>query len=122
MDNNIIYYFGTSLTQAGHYIWEVKNNTLSELNTYSILKRLPFNPENLNNNLPNGNIIFYQGGGYTVIGITGSCKDTRPSSKSIFFINKIVSFNELKELLLSIPIVNKMIEQMTFNINWDYGQ
>lgn len=109
-------YFGTDLTTHGHYIFELEDNRMTK--TGIDFRGLPFHPEELTNNLPKGEVIFYQGGGYTVLGISGSCKDTRPGTKSIFWIDKIVTKSELSEILYTIPIAKTIIDQMDFVINW----
>ncbi len=100
-------YFGTSLAEHGHYIFEIKD--MSMIKQGIQFNYLPFHPEELTNNLPKGKVIFYQGGGFTVIGISGSCKDTRPGTKSIFWVQEIITYNELKNQILSNAITKAII-------------
>lgn len=108
-------YFGTSLTEYGHYRW-LLNNGLQYQGLK--LKDLPFNPEGLTNNLPKGETIFYQGGGYTVIGISGSCKDTRPGTKSIFWVEAIITRDAMKQCILDNPHAMSIINAMPFEVKW----
>ena len=109
-------YFGTDLTTHGHYRFVLDYHRMSKV-TYRF-EQLPFHPEELTNNLPKGEVVFYQGGGVTVIGIAGSCKDDRPGTKSIFWIDEIVSFGVLKERIFNTPSAKMIIDQMKFKVNW----
>jgi len=109
-------YFGTSLSDYGHFIFELTDDSM--INQWIDRKGLPFNPEELTHGLPKGEVIFYQGGGFTVIGISGSCKDTRPGTKSIFWVEEILDYDKLKEKILTTPITKKITDQMPFKINW----
>ena len=81
-------------------------------------KDLPFNPEGLTNNLPKGETIFYQGGGYTVFGISGSCIDTRPGTKSIFWVKETISRDEIIDCIEMNEIAMKIINTMPFKVQW----
>ena len=70
------------------------------------------------NNLPKGEVIFYQGGGFTVIGISGSCKDDRPGTKSIFWVEELLTFNDMKNRILDYPIAKYIFGSMPFKIQW----
>jgi hypothetical protein len=123
-----LYYFGTNLTSAGHYLFELEGNacfTPARLQLYD----LPFNPEGLphttkqEGTYKNGRVEFYDFAGYRICAIEGSCYDDRPGSKSIFFIEKpmwIVYDANLKEFILSVPYAKRIIDQMEtkFKINW----
>ena len=107
-------YFGTSLTEHGHY-----RRDLNNWHGISIrFDDLPFNPGHLTNNLKKGEVVFYQGGGYTVIGIAGSCKDERPGTKSIFWVNEIITKEEMIERIKSNEIAMKIINAMPFVVNY----
>lgn len=75
-------YFGTNLSEYGHYRWKIINDVLQ----YESLKfdDLPFHPEYLTNNLKKGEISFYQSNNYSVIAICGSPIDKRTGTKSVF--------------------------------------
>lgn len=109
-------YFGTNLTEAGHYRWELNGDRMAGSNLR--LRDLPFNPEELTNNLQFGEVIFYQGGGFTVLGISGSCRDKRGGTKSIFFTKEILTRGEMIDKILNVPIAKNIIEAMPFKINW----
>jgi len=109
-------YFGTSFSEHGHYRWDISNGNF----TYKSLtfKDLPFNPEGLTNNLPKGSVVYYQGGGFTVIGISGSCKDDRGGTKSIFWLKGNYSREDMIFKVQANPIAAKIIERMSFKIEW----
>ena len=120
-------YFGTTLDEAGHYFFELKDESLIGRNLsfpkgegISITKYLewPFNPEDFPKSRRNGDVEFHSINGYSILAICGSCKDTRPGCKSVFFTTEKLSKDELKDKILSIPIVKKMIEQMPFEVRW----
>jgi hypothetical protein len=110
-------YFGTNLNEAGHYVWDIDNGLFFSNRTLKF-NDLPFHPENLTNNLSNGDIVFYQGGGYTVLGIAGSCYDKRPNSKSIFWVEEIITKEQMIERIKVHPIAEKIINAMPFKVKW----
>lgn len=109
-------YFGTDLRDCGHYRWLLVDGSLQK--QWNKFTELPFHPENLTNNLPNGKIAFYQGGGYSVLAIAGSPKDTRPGSKSVFWvklnIDKAATIEMVKDNKAAMSIVNAM----PFEVEW----
>lgn len=111
-----IEYFGTSLSENGHYRWILEEDR----SVYKGLRfeDLPFDPEGLTNNLIKGSIVYYQGGGYTVLGISGSCKDNRLGAKSIFWVKKILSKEKLIEVIKNNPMAAKIIDAMSFKVNF----
>jgi len=108
-------YFGTNLIEYGHYRWNIDDG-FQQMNYR--FEQLPFHPENLTNKLPKGEVIFYQGGGYTVIGIAGSCKDERGGTKSIFWVNEIVSMDEMIGRIKNNQTAMRIINAMSFKIKW----
>lgn len=108
-------YFGTNLTEAGHYRWNI-DDRMTKINYR--FEELPFHPENLTNNLPKGDVIFYQGGGYTLIGIAGSCKDGRPGTKSIFWVKETITRDELIKRLMANKTAVEIIAKMPFKVKW----
>ena len=111
-------YFGTDLTSKGHYPWEIGKNQLYQAR-YRV-SDLPFNPEGLPyKKYQNGDIGFYQFSGFTILAICGSCSDPRPGSKSIFWAEGIFTENQMKDYILSTPVLQKMLEQMPFTVNWN---
>ena len=105
-------YFGTSLYEHGHYRWILEEPGM--VCKYLRFEDLPFDPEGLTNNLNKGEIIYYQGGGYTVIGISGSCKDNRPGTKSIFWVNEIFSKEKMIEVIKNNQMAANIIKAMSF--------
>jgi len=112
-----MYYFGTSLNEYGHYLWDLKGDRM--INDGICFKHLPFDPERLTNNFLEGEIMFYQCTSFTVIGIAGSCIDERSGTKSIFWVLEKLTFDEMKEKILNNPIAKKIIEKMPFEISWE---
>ena len=109
-------YFGTDLITHGHYVWVLQYQRMYKLGIN--FSDLPFHPEELTRGLEKGSVIYYQGGGFTVIGISGSCLDTRPGTKSIFWIEEILTYDEMKDTIDKIPIARNIIEQMPFEVQW----
>src|SRR5574343_1134443 len=81
---NKMEYFGTNLTEHGHYSWDLTGDRMVKIGL--LPKHTPFNPEELTINLPKGEVIYYQSSKFTVLGISGSCKDERNGTKSIFWV------------------------------------
>ena len=111
-------YFGTSLKEHGHYLWDLREGIMIKCGLN--FKHFPFSPESLTNNLLKGEVIFYQCTGYTVVGIAGSCTDERQGTKSIFWVTEIISFDKMKERILNEPVAKKIIDKMPFEIIWEY--
>ena len=110
-------YFGTDLSQAGHYFFILSGNSFQ----YSEREfgSTPFNPERINENYdPKGSVIYLESGIYSVCAICGSPTDKRPGCKSVFFTDKKVSHTQWKDLIYSIPIAKRIIEQMPFEVKW----
>lgn len=83
-----IYYFGTSLTEHGHYYFEIVDNSMAYCGLRSPI--IPFEPESLTRNLKRGQSALYQItspiGDFTVWAIYGSPKDERGGVKSVFWV------------------------------------
>lgn len=107
-------YFGTSLNEHGHYMFDLSGDYMKS--TYRKFETLPFNPEQMTNGLKKGETAFYQGGGYTVISISGSCTDTRPGTKSTFWVKEIISKNELVDRMKNNELASKIINAMPFDV------
>lgn len=107
-------YFGTDLRQAGHYRWILSESGMRENGLRC--NDLPFNPEELTNNLQKGETAFYQGGGFTVIAIAGSPIDKRPGTKSVFWLKETLSKEEMIQRIKSNQAANSIIEAMPFDV------
>lgn len=110
-------YFGTDLTSFGHYLWEADGNSLR----YKRLdfSALPFHPERLvHTDAPKGLVGYFKIGGQSICAISGSCKDGRGGTKSVFWVLGDIEPHALKDMILAVPIAKKMIEQMPFQVNW----
>ena len=116
-----IEYFGTNLTEHGHYRFVLYDSYESYMVKYTGgFNDLPFHPEYLTNNLPKGEVIFYQGGGFTVLGIAGSCKDERPGTKTVFWVKKIITGKEFIQLLKENKQAMKIIDALPFQVKWEF--
>ena len=113
-------YFGTSLTEAGHYRWDLSGGHMRCV--WLRFEDLPFNPEALIKDLPKGETVFYQGGGFTVIAIAGSCKDGRPGSKSIFWVKENIYKAVLIQRIMENETAMKIIKAMPFEVNWGVSE
>ncbi len=112
-----LFYFGTRLDSAGHYFWTLHDSRLVRSKVY--FDDLPFNPESLTeDNQPLGAVRYLKFGDYRVCIIVGSCYDKRPGSKSVFWTTEDIRFGDFKNMILSIPIGKKIIEQMPFEVEW----
>lgn len=110
-------YFGTGLTSAGHYFWELEEERMNESKTISF-KDIPFDPEHIITYKPLGTVEYSRFGEYMVCAIEGSCTDERPGSHSIFWTTEQITYDDFKEAILSIPSARKIIDQMSFKVNW----
>lgn len=118
-----ISYFGTNINESGHFLWEISSNGDSLYNRgFPSRARIPFDPEHLTNNLRNGETAWMTVHGalgqFTVCAIAGSCADSRPGSKSVFWVPCIMHFAELRQRILDTPILNQMINKMPFSVKW----
>ncbi|GAG36427.1 unnamed protein product [marine sediment metagenome] len=110
-------YFGTNLDTHGHYFWELDGIMMRKVKTS--FKDIPFDPEELTNDCKKkGDTVFCVVEGYSILAINGSCKDTRPGTKSVFWVNQVITKEELLQRIANIPVARKMIQQMDFLINW----
>ena len=109
-------YFGTDLQTHGHYVFELKDESMTMLGLN--FSGLPFHPEELTRGLEKGSVVYYQGGGFTALGIAGSCIDKRNGTKSIFWTEGNFTRNQMYGIVSHTPIASKIINQMDFKINW----
>lgn len=114
-------YFGTNLSSAGHYFFELEGEIIRRTNLW--FSDLPFDPEKMpsyeKGEVQNkGDVKFYHSNGYNICAINGSCIDKRWGCKSVFFTTENLTNIELMEKILSIPVAKKMIEQMPFEVRW----
>lgn len=107
-------YFGTDLDCAGHYTWDLTGARMVKIGL--LPKHTPFNPEELTNSLPKGSVVFYQSSEFTALGISGSCKDDRRGTKSVFWVNEILSRSEMIERVLNNKLAGAIIAAMPFKV------
>lgn len=115
----VIYYFGTNLTESGHGFYKLERNKMEWLSSTKMFEKLPFNPETLADEYNYRGTIKYHGiENYAICDITGSCKDNRLGSKSVFWTDEPIKLGDLKPTILSIPIVKKIIDALPFSVKW----
>ena len=113
-------YFGTNLYEHGHYFWELEGDT-ARYKSLHCKGNIPFSihPEDLIGiSFPRGTVAYFNIDGYSVCAISGSCVDTRPGSKSVFFFKGKYNQEELIRKIKSIPAACKIIKQIPFEIKW----
>lgn len=116
------YYFGTDLTNAGHYFFELGTETMNS-NRNIQFGDTPFNPEKLPvakggryAYAPKGMTRFYNMGHYSICAIGGSPKDQRPGCHSVFFWEEPLTEQQMIDYMKSLPIAMKIINQMPFSV------
>jgi len=109
-------YFGTNLTEYGHYTWDLTGDRMVKIGL--LPQKTPFNPEEITNNLPVGEVIYYQSSKFTVIGIAGSCKDSRCGTTSIFWVRELLSKQEIVERINENKLAKAIIDAMPFCVRF----
>lgn len=127
-------YFGTDLREAGHFVWMISKSGEGLGDRSLNFKDIPFDPEELVNpengyylkrgavrwyKFTGQNIVSIYGSCYTVCAICGSCSDDRIGSKSVFWVKEDITYEEMKERILSTKICKEIIEKMPFEVNWE---
>lgn len=117
----ITHYFGTDLSSAGHYTWDISKDGKGLGNRSLNFRETPFSPENISENLANGQVSYAhflssRFGYITVCAISGSCSDKRPGSKSVFWVYENISFEEIKNRILATPVCKEIIDKMPFTV------
>lgn len=110
-------YFGTNLTSHGHFLYDLSQGTFRSIPGL-LPKNVPFHVEEMVNGLPKGEVAFYQGGGFTLIAIAGSCVDKRPGTKSVFWVQEIITREQMKSRILENAAAQSIIKQFPFKVNW----
>lgn len=112
-----IHYFGTDLDRAGHYLWVLDGDVMRG-GGFSC-DHLPFHPEQIAMKAAKGSVAFWRGGGYSAIAITGAPSDSRPGTKSVFFVKGTLSERELKQRIKQHPMAKRLIKAMPFTVRWN---
>ncbi len=107
-------YFGTDLDNHGHFRWMLTETGMQK--NWLKFDDLTFHPEHLTNQLPKGQCAFYQGGVFTVIAISGSAKDERPGTKSVFWVKETLSYEQMKDRILQNEVAATIIKRMPFAV------
>lgn len=132
--NLVLWYFGTNIDRAGHYIFIMGENRMQSSNIS--YESLPFSPEALalkdqdisnymkGTGLKLGDAKFFQIKGHSIWYIEGAPGDSRGGCKSVWWVQKLITKEELKTMILanapSIELINAMRDRRQFEINWDY--
>ncbi len=125
-----MYYFGTNLTEAGHFFFELQDDHMKRLGLsfpenggipISRQKQWPFNPEDFpryskGETSTRGEVGFYVEAGYTILAICGSPIDKRPGCKSVFFKKGDCSFVDMAEEVYAIAVAKKIIDSFSPHI------
>lgn len=112
-----LFYYGTALDCAGHFHWKLSDNKMTKTNIS--YKSIPFNPDDLVDlYVGKGKTQYFEFENYKVISITGSCFDNRCGTKSVFYTTENISLLDFKDIISSIPIASKIINQMPFAVYW----
>lgn len=109
-------YFGTDLTEHGHYTWDLTGDRMVKIGL--LPNNVPFHPEELTRGLPKGEVVFYQSSKFTVLGISGSCKDERNGTKSIFWVNEILTKQEMFERINQNKLSKSILDAMPFTVRF----
>jgi GH15 family glucan-1,4-alpha-glucosidase len=106
-----IHYYGTTIKYTGHYFYEITGDEFrSEKTRFS---ELDFNPEEYPlKGMKKGDQSIFQTGKRTVLFVSGSPIDKRGGSKSVFWVNELISPEKIREILdgnnIFLEIVNKI--------------
>jgi hypothetical protein len=108
-------YFGTDLRSAGHYFHRIYEKGDADRDSMIRFDKLPFNPEALPygpNYYIKGAFNFYYVFGFTIMAISGSVADGRPGCKSVFFVEEIMEFPRLENLIRSTEFGRTVLETL----------
>lgn len=106
-------YFGTSLDQPGHFIWELTGGLYRVKSGYP---EPPFDLYEYKNN-PKGHAVFVQSEKYTALHIAGSCIDRRFGTVSVFWLNGSYSEDDFLEILRGNATAMQIIYAMPFAVD-----
>lgn len=117
MAKTVIMYFGTTTREAGHFFWDVYDEGLH--NRSLNIGTLPFNPEDIvKTGTPFGTVKFEYVEDFSVLSISGSCRDTRQGTKSVFWAPRKVSYEVFKNWILKTESTKELINKMPFEVKW----
>lgn len=112
-------YFGTAINSVGHYFYLLKEGYMYQNKGYyeQVVKTIGFDPESLPKYCNRrGQYEFHYINGYSILAILGSCSDTRPGSKSVFFIEGSLTEEELIQSIKSDTAAMLIIYAMPFDV------
>lgn len=110
-------YYGTSLTEIGHYIHSLGVYGL-DLERNINVSKYPFDIYSFSKNTEKGTVIKSEIKNFKIISITGSCIDKRGGTVSVFITNDNVSLDQFEEYIKNHPYCKRMFDQMSFNVLW----
>ena len=119
MNDDYIGYFGTTLTEHGHYFFNINKDRFVSRGDLNF-KDFPFNPERLieswvksNRASPiKGQRFYFQIEGWSILYFEGSPIDRRGGTKSVFFVKRNLNENQMLSLVHSSPLAKKIIESI----------
>lgn len=121
---NSLHYFGTDTRQCGHYFWNFDSTGQYMSSSDIYFEDIPFNPEHYPpkidryNSAPRGETKFDFVDGWTIFAISGSPIDGRGGCKSVFFINKELTEEQIIQKIKMTPAAMKIIKQMPFPVKY----
>lgn len=111
----MLQYFGTDLRNAGHYHFDLLEGSMRRITETMWHKSLPFDAYYAQT-LQRGQVHIGEYEEYQVCIIGGSCTDDRNGTVSAFYTKEKV--NNWEEVLKNHPMASKIINQISFEIQW----
>lgn len=108
-----IHYFGTNLTEHGHYFWDVSNGAPTD--KYNKPDNIDFNQYEFKYQ-KRGDIDYLKTPNYSVIGICGSPVDHRGGTVSVFFTKEDLTKEQFLDILKGNTFFQKLTEMMDIEI------
>ena len=108
-----MFYYGTELDSYGHYLWELNGRFTRTGLPHSTLG---FDPEK-HRMQPRGHVKFEHEGGWTILYIGGSPKDTRLGTSSVFFLRGDFSRQDFVNLMRSNSVAMSIVERIPYDID-----
>lgn len=112
---NSLHYFGTDTRDYGHYCWDFDSTGQYMSKSQSYSDNVKFDAYKFKSERK-GTVKYFIENGYSVLAITGSCKDTRGGTVSVFFANKDFTEEQIIQKVKMTPAAMKIINNMPFNV------
>lgn len=108
-------YFGTTLTEKGHFLQDLLSIGL-DYNRNLNINKFPFDIQSLTKNKPKGFVLKTNIENYIIIAIEGSCCDQRGGTCSVFVTTEDISLGYFESYLLNHPFFKEMVRLMPFEV------